>query len=295
MAEYITTEQCEEVVWEVLNNMGISQKHNESTVDEVKVKTLQILVFRGDEIDAYGTIDNQTELTLSCTTGSRTVYAVVNGPDLSLVSSKTAFLATLHSLQDDNTLTSFMMTGSDTVTLPYQGKVHIEVSRVVAKITLQSIKRDFTSAALSAQGFTVKKVYLDNVIGGNNFGMTLACDTFFNEDGYKDELPAFTCSVSGEEIADGATLSQEYFFYAYPNDVSVKATRVVIEALQNGKTYYYHIPLPELESNHAYTIQSLTITRLGSDDPATAVQICDQEFEIEVMPWITETLTSPVI
>ena len=265
-----------------------------SASDEVRVESLQILVFRNDELDAYGNAGNNLEITLSCTAGDRTVYALVNGPDVSNVSTKTEYLATVHSLAD-NALDAFIMTGIVSVTLPAADAVHIEVGRLVARIDLQDLARQFTAPALRALGFNVTRIYLDNVVGGNNLAMNLSCDTFGNEGSYAGDWPAFTCDTPGAEIANGSSLGQEHVFYAYPNDNSVKATRLVVEAMQNGNTYFYHVVLPALESNHRYVIPKLTITRLGSDDPDTPVRITDQLFEIEVLPWTVVPVESAVI
>lgn len=72
MTEYITTEQCEEVVWEVLNNMGVSQKHNERTVDEVHGLIFDLpKVTEMIDMDSYKTLqtdlkDCRNELCLRC-------------------------------------------------------------------------------------------------------------------------------------------------------------------------------------------------------------------------------------
>ena len=55
--------------------------------NEAKVNDLQVFVFRGDELDAYASVDNAMQLTLSCTAGEREVYALVNAPEYSAVSS----------------------------------------------------------------------------------------------------------------------------------------------------------------------------------------------------------------
>ena len=262
--------------------------------NEVRVESLQILVFRDDDLDAYGNAGGNLEITLSCTAGNRTVYALVNGPDVSGTATRTEYLATLHSL-DVNALDAFIMTGSSDVTLPAANAVHLEVNRVVARIDLQDVARQFTAPSLQALGFNVTRIYLDNVVGGNDIEMSLPCDSFGNEGAYNGDWAEFTCDTPGAEIANGGTLGQEHVFYAYPNDNSVKATRLVVEAVQNGITYYYHVVLPALDSNHRYVIPNLTITRLGSTDPGTAVQITDQPFEIEVMPWIVVPVESAVI
>ena len=77
--------------------VGISRSVTKSSTitddDDVKVKTLQVFVFRGDALDAYASAENVSEVSLSCTNGERSVYALVNAPDMSHISSKTALFA----------------------------------------------------------------------------------------------------------------------------------------------------------------------------------------------------------
>ena len=84
--------------------VGINRSLTKSTTitdgDEVKINSLQVFVFRDDALDAYASVENLSEVTLSCTKGERTVYALVNAPDMSHISSKKALLATRTSLSN---------------------------------------------------------------------------------------------------------------------------------------------------------------------------------------------------
>ena len=88
-----------------------------TTENEAKVNNLQVFVFRGDDLDAYASVDNAQELTLSCTAGDRVVYALVNAPDYSAVPGKAALLAKVSELSA-NSLSNFEKVGSKSVTLP---------------------------------------------------------------------------------------------------------------------------------------------------------------------------------
>ena len=138
--------------------VGISGKATKSTTissdDEVAVNTLQVLVFRGDYLDAYGKVSSQSSITLSCTAGERTVYAFVNTPDLNDISSKTALLEEV-SLLSENSSASFQMAGSTSVTLPSASTINIDVDRMASRVSVKKITRNFTSAALSSLPFSV--------------------------------------------------------------------------------------------------------------------------------------------
>lgn len=139
--------------------------------NEEQVNNLQVFVFRGDALDAYASVDNDDELTVSCTAGERQVYALVNCPDLSAVSTKTALLAT-SSLFSQNTGTSFQMIGhQDGVNLPDDSPVTIDVHRLAARVVIKKITRAFTVPALAAKTFSIDQIFLINVTGWTTVGV----------------------------------------------------------------------------------------------------------------------------
>ena len=83
--------------------VGISSSATKSSTvtdeDQEQVNNLQVFVFRGDALDAYTSVNNPLEATLSCTAGSRTVYVLVNEPSHSDISTKTAFLRPSRTMQ----------------------------------------------------------------------------------------------------------------------------------------------------------------------------------------------------
>ena len=59
-----------------------------STSSEAKVNSLQIFVFNGEQLDGYGSSSGSLTATASCTAGTRDIWAVVNAPALTSVSSR---------------------------------------------------------------------------------------------------------------------------------------------------------------------------------------------------------------
>lgn len=265
-----------------------------SADDEVRVSTLQVLVFRPDgALDAYGTVSDASELTLSCTSGERTVYALVNAPTLSGVSTLRDFLAT-STLLSDNSASAFQMVGSRTVTLPQAATVTIDVRRLVSRISLRKVTRAFVSPSLSAKSFTVDEVYVINVAGDNTFSLDAAPSVWYNKRAYGGEMAAFTHDAPAAPLADGSSYTTVHNFFAYPNPTDVDSsestwsarhTRLVIKATLGTDTYYYPITLPALEPNRSYEIDNLTITRPGSDDPDVPVSFEDCTFDLNVVGW----------
>ena len=264
------------------------------SANEAKVNTLQVLVFRGDFIDAYGTVNNASSLSLSCTAGSRTIYAVVNAPDLSGVSSKSAFESMVVDLSA-NTPSAFVMVGSKTVTLPGTKSVEISVSRLVSRVVLKKITRNFTSPSLAALGFKVDKIYLVNAAGSYNYGQSAAPAKWYNLDENKSELPTLLSDSPAASIANNSSYSTLHYFYAMPNPASSKVTKLVVEATLGTQKYYYPIALPAMQPNKSYEITGITINRGGSDDPNTPVSSDNISFNVVVSNWTTSEIGEQII
>ena len=258
--------------------------------NEAKVNRLQVFVFRGDDLDAYASVENAKELTLSCTAGERVVYALVNAPDYSTVPGKAALLAKVSELEA-NTLTNFEMVGSKTVTLPQSEKVSIDVNRIASRVVLKKITRNFTSAALQALDFTVDAIYLVNVAGNTSYDLTAAPAAWYNVAGNKNELASLLYDAPAAPIVNGQSYPTAHTFYAYPNDLAVNTTRIVIETTLGETKYYYPINLPAMDSNKSYEIEEVKITRPGSDNPDEPVSFEDASFSINVIDWTVVPVT----
>ena len=258
--------------------------------NEAKVNRLQVFVFRGDDLDAYASVENAKELTLSCTAGERVVYALVNAPDYSTVPGKAALLAKVSELEA-NTLTNFEMVGSKTVTLPQSEKVSIDVNRIASRVVLKKITRNFTSAALQALDFTVDAIYLVNVAGNTSYDLTAAPAAWYNVAENKNELASLLYDAPAAPIVNGQSYPTAHTFYAYPNDLAVNTTRIVIETTLGETKYYYPINLPAMDSNKSYEIEEVKITRPGSDNPDEPVSFADATFSINVIDWTVVPVT----
>ena len=270
---------------------GAMTKATAVTADnEAKVNRLQVFVFRGDDLDAYASVENAKELTLSCTAGERVVYALVNAPDYSTVPGKAALLAKVSELEA-NTLTNFEMVGSKTVTLPQSEKVSIDVNRIASRVVLKKITRSFTSAALQALDFTVDAIYLVNVAGNTSYDLTAAPAAWYNVAENKNELASLLYDAPAAPIVNGQSYPTAHTFYAYPNDLAVNTTRIVIETTLGETKYYYPINLPAMDSNKSYEIEEVKITRPGSDNPDEPVSFADATFNINVIDWTVVPVT----
>ena len=286
-----------------------------STSSEAKVNSLQIFVFNGEQLDGYGSSSGSLTATASCTAGTRDIWAVVNAPALTSVSSKSQLLATVSNLAAE--ISNFQMVGSKSETLQKDGNVKITVDRLAARVVLKGIKNALTNSS-QASSFKVLSVYLTNVAGDVDFGhsSSYTVSKWYNRRGYQsaNNLGSFTYDAVNKTIASGATDSEAHYFYSMPNANAAavggpwtpRAARLVIKAEIAGVVYDYPITLPALESNKSYEISLVTITRLGNPDDGNEpdsnddideekpVVGFDQGFEITVNPWTVVTVTETI-
>ena len=285
--------------------VGIATGMTKSTTitadDEVKVNNLQVFVFRGDALDAYGVADNASTVTVSCTKGNREVYAVVNAPDLKDIATKTDLLAAKSALSD-NDESNFVMIGKTNADLPSELPVNVEVDRIVSKVVLKTVNRAFTSAALAALNFSIDEIFITNVAGDVNYGLTDNPLEWYNKMDYNSEMAMFTHDAPAASVVNEEAYSTQHTFYCYPNKAadsdatswSPRRTRLVLKTTLGTDTYYYPVTLPELENNKSYELE-LTITRPGSDNADMPVSFEDCAFEITVKPWTVVPVTDGII
>lgn len=279
---------------------------------EAKVNSLQVFVFNGDVLDGYASATDSKTATVSCTSGSRDIYALVNAPNLSTVSSKATLLATVSNLA--NEVSNFQMIGSKTETLQHDGSVNLTVSRLAARVVVKGIKNALENATQAA-AFKILSITLTNAVGDVNYGLSSGYEPLVwrNRRGYEaaNSLGGFDHDEVNATVAAGATNSDVHFFYTYPNakdpkmGIETGATgytprraRLVITAEIAETVYHYPIELPVLENNKSYEINLVNITRLGNvdngyhdpddnddDDEEKPIQGFDQAFSITVNNW----------
>lgn len=279
-------------------------------VDEEKVNSLQVFIFDGEIIDGYGMAENATSLNIGCTVGRRDIYAVVNAPDLSSVTSKAGLLGQISVL--GNSISDMEMIGSKPEDIKAgMEPVTVEVNRFAARVVVRKVTNALTSPALQKQEFTLLSMHLNNVAGDIDFGMTdsYTTDTWYNKMAYHADTGgpgSMIYDAIGSKIAPGASHDTEHFFYAYPNNAafssslewSPRSTVLVLKVKIGSTPYNYPICLPALESNRSYEIEEIQITRPGNKDDGQEggtdeqepVQGMDGSFSITVKGWTPKTV-----
>ena len=260
---------------------------------ESQVNKVQVFVFGSDgAINFYQNLGTATSGSISTTAGTKTVWAVVNGPDLSTIGTLSALQATAVDLSANSTTasTGFVMAGSSTVSV--------------------------TNGGTASCAITVDRVFLCNVVGNQILAANAAASTWYNKNGRADESTRNTAHIIdgstykascetltykgvSQSVANGAahTPSTPYLFYSFPNSstaapsgfqstFAAQRSVLTVVATISGKTYYYPVVLDNatLERNKSYTV-GLTITGLGSEDPNKPVEKGSLSASITVSGW----------
>ena len=284
---------------------------------EKQVNKVQIFVFdESGKINIYkdaGT--TQSNISISTTTGKKTIWAVVNGPDLSEVASLAELEDTAIDLAANSTTaaTGFVMAGSTSCTVSASAATaNISVSRLVARVALQKVTNQLPDGY---GALTIDNVVLTNVAGNQNIAGDATPATWYNKMGRKDGATESSQIIDGEtnkascealtfksvkqEVAHGSDLNitTPYLFYSFPNSntagstgwvnpFTARASRLVVTATIDGVKYYYPVTLSKkLERNKAYTVE-ITITGLGSTDPDKPIEKGGLTAAITVLDWV---------
>jgi hypothetical protein len=292
---------------------------------ETAINDVQVLVFDSSgALNAYVDADTKTSgINIKTTTGSKTICAVVNGPDLSSVTTIPELNAKTIDL-GDNSITStagFVMAGSTSCNVSTSSQnVNVTVRRFVSRVALQKVNNALPA---SYGAMTINNVTLINVVGNQNLAGAATASTWYNKMGRKDGATASNQIIDGStylashptltfksvesSVASGAshTPTTPYLFYTFPNSTSndvtgwatsftARKTRLVVAATIGGKKYYYPVVIDTPSRNNAYTVE-LTITGLGSTEPDKPVEKGTINASVTVEGWATGSIYNETI
>lgn len=298
-----------------------------SEVKDYRINKVQVFVFDAEnklETSYYegGLSKNITHsVKIATFTGAKTVYVLVNHNRITKFKPHTTTVTNFEAELTDlsmNTPSSLVMSGKNEVTVGKYGvngaagtdtqinSVNVYVKRLASMIILEKLIVDFTGTDLEGGTFTVKQLYLKNVVGKARIGVDgntgtaessalplaidnathAAAENWYNKNTLQATgAPAVTfendlsisCDVSGGETTVGQHL------FAYPNRTDADShaetfgqrhTRLVIRANVKAASGYsdfnadtfYVFDLPQLVANNIYRITSIKLTMLGKDD-----------------------------
>ena len=271
---------------------------------------IQVLVFNNEgDLLVYGVnAASSSTISMSIPTGTVECYAVVNSSDdLSIISTKTNFLKRLSHLKN-NTTSRMEMLGSVSKTVAAgANSVSIAVKRFASKVQIDKITPAFAAPAHRAMEFKLTGIYLINVNGSCPYTMipTGASEStsWYNKRKYVSGdcnhliTDKFSTHVIMQTSAGEVTpYSTPHYLYCYPNPVttdvstttwSERISRLVVETMLGGTTYYYSVNIPTPQCNTVYQITNMKITGLGTDTPDAVVQKGSLSVSLTVTDWST--------
>jgi len=291
----------------------------DQSTNDVTIKNVQIFVFN----KATGQIDNCVRQvftpaktssatlseTLSCTQGTKEIWALVNWPsDLTLSSENVTTVAALKGKTvnlSDNAVDALLMTGSKTdVSLSSAtAATSITVSRLCAAVVLKSVVNQMLVPAYRNR-VSIIGAYLMNVPAVQNVaGSIVASSASSPANTWMGFYTRPTSALLNETFsAQSISYSSPahttlHTFYSFANDYnktvgngSGKSSTYLKAVLSiDGTTYYYPVVLPALERNKKYEV-TLTVNHISGitdpkdPNPASAVVLTPT---ISVSGWTT--------
>lgn len=266
--------------------------------------SLDLFFFHDDELqrlDAYQRIENPDDSPVNGIAGSgkHLVAAISNFPADSYswkdIQSFTHLTDRQFHLEDENPENPFLF-GLAHLEAGLSRTCKMSLRPMLAALTLRSVSCDFSGKPYEGKALEEVSIFLINVTGIVHplDGDGVREDSFIN--------PGFLDRKSLEGMAHPEMLYQELgmdfgaerkevgcTLYAYPNPIEEESlgkpfTRFVIEGVLDGKRCYYPINIPSLYADRRYNMD-ITLTRMGSPDPDTAVEPGTVILEIKTRPW----------
>ena len=268
--------------------------------EEKKIRKIEVFVFDKEtgKLNAYKEVGSAgQECVFSVPAGVKSVYAVVNAPDLSSVTTHGQFKLITDDLKKTNIQEhGFVMLGHEecSVTAGTVSEPVIVVRRLLARVVVQKIKN---SVAPQYGDVSVECVFLGNANSARNFAGL--CGNLVNVYGYADmdktspigkngatgACPEYFYRSVGADLSTGASHTAKYHMYCHPSS-SVATTCVYMLATIGGEQYYYRVPLYNgVQSNKTYSVE-MEIVNLGSTLPPDGdVQKGEIKAVVNVIDW----------
>lgn len=284
-----------------------------------QVRTLQLYAFNSNgKLDAYelksgtplelksGSTYVSFDITVS--TGQKYLYVVANSHNIeafAAIKSKSELEALVSDLKREN-VKDFCMVGNTSATVNGDMTLNIPIRRLISRIDLMSVKAAFRGG-YSGMSLTDVSAYLINVTPHAVIGTSAGSGTKINANAYvAADCTGFEMEnmlhASLPDLSATPTAAANYFYCYANNDASAK-TMLVVEGVLDGSRVYYPIIIADdpssatysLSANNTYIINSLVITRPGSDNPYTPVEKGSVSITIQVLDWTSRQINTITI
>lgn len=283
-----------------LNNANGLETRLTDLADEEAINKANLFVYTAD--GKYITkLDGKSSAEIELYQGQYSVAALVNTPaEMDDGNYTVQEAGNLEAALEDNSAGNLIMFGShDFEVSGSSNNVTIPVRRTVGRISVNEISNRMKDPVHQKQEFIIKRVLVSNVSAVSDLKGEKSPTLWYNKNGvWADESQSVKSLLEDAGIEHVLPYQEDYTvshsFYVYPNDTagdsfeaewSPRFTRLVIEASLDGDICYYPIPIGGIESNHTYTINKLTITKPGTDNPWESVDGESCSFTISVTDW----------
>lgn len=264
-----------------------------SNENEEKVNNVQVYIFNNGDLENYVSVNNSKNVEISATSGERTIWALVNAPEITDVTTVNQLIRKTSDLAD-NAVNGLVMSGSQTQELVDGANVPVTVKRMVSRVSVLKITPEFT---YSREGYVmeIQGIYLINVVGDCYYdGTPVSNGVWYNKLGHvipdgatEGECDAVLYDAVSATIQNGSPYQIEHVFYPYPNATvssgsyastwNPRRTMLVVQVrvvtagasgtLPAGTIGYYPVELPQLERNKSYIIENIHLTKNPGENP----------------------------
>lgn len=269
-------------VIDIVFDGGGSRSGLKPSAGERKLNTLEVFIFDSAghfETEALVEINPDgysASASATVSNGFKTIWAVANIPGMDgskhTAASMSDAIVPLSSIAPG----SIVMSGSDSRNITGNTSLEIKLKRIVSKVCLSSVKRNFSDAGKASLQLVVEDAYLSNVPGEAFLSGKTTPESsiinWYNRLGVHSDtsLDAILYrSGLNRNLLQGETYTpSDVVFYTYRNPSSSVTTRLVLKTSLAGIStpFYYVVNMPPLDPNRVYDV-SLTLTRPGSPDP----------------------------
>lgn len=293
-----------------------------NSANDAKINSLDILIFNNEEGTGNGLLEvyrnlsgsqltDLSNIKITATTGAKKLFIIGNSHNESALKSITHYsdFETVESSLLKENVSNFCMTYSCETTLAPITEITAQLTRMVARVKLGTLKTNFTGTSFEGCNLDDVKIYLLNAHSTKLFynGATPGNGSIFNYkrakiSEYEDaEMEGILYESASATLAPGDEISSKYF-YCYENLLesetdSDRFTRLVIEGKLKGTTYYYPVNINRegfgyvtvtghkgVKRNASYSI-NCTISGMGSDNPDKIIESSAISVDITVTDW----------
>ncbi len=282
--------------YEVLTKNTGAHNLDAKAMDSINI--LEAFIFKEDgSLELYRRFGNSeivqvglSNLQFEITPGKKHIYAVANSKNAwAGVTTLDKFLKVPVYLQNER-FGYFTMAASTEVDISESITIRLKMRRLVSKIVVNGIKTKFAGTPYEGMSLRSARIYLTNVYGSKTYiGEDLAEPKILNKgkdieaDVLSTQIPGAFSENIHTPVGDTGYDTPQYF-YCYENMMTQetpdrKFTRLVLEAVLDGKTYYYPVDINQpgygwtsaidhkgIKRGTIYTY-NFVITGPGSDDP----------------------------